>query len=77
MEESNIEATECGRNSRTDQWPTTVFGSSVRCIGRVIIYLQSKGADETCPVGRPTCAWIIIHVLESAHLSQHFALNEK
>ena len=66
MEESNIKAMEFGSNSRTD-WPTIVFGSSVRYIGRVIIYLQSKGGDETCPVGRPTCAWLIIHS-ESAHL---------
>ena len=68
MEESNIKAMECGSNSRTDQWPTIVFGSSVRCLGRMIIYLQSKGGDETGTVGRPKCTWIITHFLESAHL---------
>ena len=67
MEESNIKAMEFGSNSRTD-WPTIVFGSSVRCIGRVIIYLQSKGGNETCSVGRLTCTWIIIHFVESADL---------
>ena len=51
MEESNIKAMECGSNSRTEQWPTIVFGSSVRCLGRMIIYLQSNGGDETCTVG--------------------------
>ena len=78
MEESNIKAMEFGSNSRTD-WPTIVFGSSVRCIGRVIIYLQSKGGNETCSVARKTDIYVDHHTFRgicrpSPPLSQHFAL---
>lgn len=54
---------------------STVFESSVRCIGRVIIYLQSKGGDETCPVGPTLYAdhYTFLGVCTpTPPLSQHF-----